>query len=180
MILQCKEPTVSNPLVNYLTLACTGTGQATFYNSRQDQEKALEEAHLEMLQSSRRIYALTAALPVNDRSRQLILQNLLGTGRLVEDVLLEGQVIGLVVSDMQFNRVLNLFGDLRTKKVNNHRVRRLGQYIWQQVDAYRAIKYAPKVRAVLRHCHIGEGTDPARAELHRWLFGKIKKPEQIQ
>jgi hypothetical protein len=168
-----------NDLVNYLTMACTGTGQATFYNSRQDQDQAMQNAHMAVLQNNRRVYVLSAALPINDHSRQLILENLLRSGRLVEDAELEAQVIGFVVSDMQFNRLLNLFGKLRRQKVNNNRVRRFGRLLWKQVDAYRAIKYAPKVRAILRHCHIHEGSDPVRAEIHRWLFGKITAAEQI-
>jgi hypothetical protein len=170
---------MSNKVVNYLTLACTGTGQATFYNSREDQEKALEQAHLEILQGDRRTYALSAVLPINDKSKQLILRNLLATGKLAEDSALEGHVVGMVVGDLQFNRVLNLYMELREKKVNCKRVRNLGRLIWDQVDAYRAIKYAPKVRTVLRHCHIAEGTDPVRAEIHKWLFGKVKKVEDV-
>src|SRR5262249_10543071 len=64
-----REDAVTNALADYLTLACTGTGQATFYNAAEDQERALEAAHAELLRTDRRIYGLTAALPVNDRSR---------------------------------------------------------------------------------------------------------------
>ena len=39
---------MTNMLVDYLTLACTGTGRATFYNSAEDQEQALEAAHAEL------------------------------------------------------------------------------------------------------------------------------------
>lgn len=170
---------MSNPLVKYLSMACTGTGQATFYNTRKDQEALLTETHLQMLASNRRLYALSAALPINDRSKQLILENLLSSGKLAEDSSLEGNVMGMVVGDMQFNRILNLFVGLRDKKVNNSRTRSLGRLIWGQVDAYRAIKYASKIRSLLRHCHIGEGTDPVRAEIHKWIFGKITKVEDI-
>lgn len=167
-------------LVDYLTISCTGTGQATFYNSRADQEKALNDAHGEMLRSNRRLYALSALLPVNDRSKQIIVQNLLGSGKMVENSTLEGHVIGFIMSEMQFNRILNLFIDLRERKVNNKRVRNMGNLIWTQVDAFRAIKYAGKIRVVLRHCHIPEGSDPVKAEIHKWLFNKIKKADDIK
>jgi hypothetical protein len=39
------EDAVSNALVEYLTLASTSTGQATFYNTVEDQDQALEIAH---------------------------------------------------------------------------------------------------------------------------------------
>jgi hypothetical protein len=87
---------VTNALVDYLTLACTGTGQATFYNAAEDQERALEAAHAGLLRSDRRVYGLTAALPINDRSRQLVLRNLLGSGKGCTDSRLEGQIVGMV------------------------------------------------------------------------------------
>jgi hypothetical protein len=170
---------VTNALVDYLTLACTGTGQATFYNAAEDQERALEAAHAELLRSDRRVYGLTAALPINDRSRQLVLRNLLGSGKGCTDSRLEGQIVGMVAGELPFNRVLNLLGELRERKVNNARTRGLGRRVWGQVDAYRAIKYRDKVRAVLRHCHIPEGDDPARAELHRWVFGKLSRADEV-
>src|SRR3954447_25191522 len=173
-----REDAVTNALVDYLTLACTGTGQATFYNAADDQERALEAAHAELLKSDRRVYGLTAALPVNDRSRQLVLRNLLGSGKGCTDSHLEGQIVGMVAGELPFNRVLNLLGELKERKVNNARTRKLGRRVWGQVDAYRAIKYRDKVRAVLRHCHIPEGDDPARAELHRWVFGKVTRADE--
>lgn len=164
-----------NTLSEFLTVACASTGQATFYNTRQDQQKLLADTHAALLQQDRRIYALSGALPITDKSRQLILENLLQTGAHCTDSVLESHVIQMVADDMQFNRILNLFVELREKKVNNARTRRFGALIWAMVDEYRAIKYRSKIRTVLRHCHIPEGTDPARAELHNWIFGANTK-----
>lgn len=166
---------MTSALVDYLTMACAGTGQATFYNTRDEQAKALEGVHGELLRENRRIYALSAALPITDRSRQMVLENLLNTGSMCEDGALEGHVVSMVASDMQFNRLLNLFVSLRQKKVNNRRTRKFGELIWSQVDAFRAIKYRDKLRTLLRHCHISEGSDPVQAELHRWIFGPSAK-----
>ena len=68
---------MSNALVDYLTMACAGTGQSSFYNTRDEQEAALANAHGDLMRENRRFYALSAALPVNDRSRQMVLENLL-------------------------------------------------------------------------------------------------------
>lgn len=162
-------------LVDYLTMVCSGTGQSTFYNSKADQERALACVHTDMLGSNRRLYALSAALPITDKSRQLILKNLLSSGSLCEDPLLEGHVISMTVGDLQFNRVLNMFMDLREAKTNNSRTRRLGKLIWKMVDEFRAIKYRDKIRTVLRHCHIAEDKDPVKAEIHQWIFGPYHK-----
>lgn len=168
-----------NPLVSYLMTACSSTGQATFYNSKKDQDEALQAIHANMLQFDRRLYVLSAALPITDRSKQLVLNNILSTGAHCQNSKLEGQAISMVISDMQFNRVLNMYMDLIAKKTNNSRTRSLGRIIWAQVDAFRAIKYRPKIRKILRHAHIAEGADPERVELYKWVSGKIKDPALI-
>ncbi len=172
---------MANALVQYLTVACTGTGQATFYNTKGDQESALALVHNGLLWEDRRRYALSAALPLTDRSKQLVLENLLATGAETTDPALEAHILRFVVEMLPFNRVLNLFATLRQKKVNNARTRRLGRLLWEQfADDYRVIKYRDKFRTLLRHCHIPEGDDPARAELHQWIFGKITRPQNVQ
>lgn len=168
-----------NPLSQFLMTACSSTGQATFYNTSKEQDKALEDAHKNMLSYNRRLYVLAAALPITDRSKQLVLDNLLNTGANCVDGKLEAQVISMVVSEMQFNRTLNLYMTLVAKKTNNSRTRSLGRLLWEQVDAFRAIKYRSKIRRLLRHAHVAEGTDPARVELYKWVSGKITKSSEI-
>lgn len=170
-----------NLLLEYLSFACTGTGQATFYNTKQEQEAALSRLHTAALAENRRIYALSALLPVNDRSKQLVLLNLLIAGRQRQDAELEWQIIQAVAQTLPFNRILNLFVEMQQLGVNNARTRRLGKWLWNRYgDAYRAIKYRSKFRALLRHCHIPEGSNPSIAELHRWLFGKLSQADQVQ
>lgn len=168
-----------NPLSTFLMNACSNTGQATFYNAKKDQDSVLQKVHTDMLTFNRRLYVLAAALPITDRSKQLVLDNLLSTGSHCVDSRLEGQVISMVVADMQFNRMLNMYMGLVEKKTNNSRTRSLGRILWEQVDAFRAIKYRGKVRKLLRHAHIAEGTDPARVELYKWVSGKIADPAAI-
>lgn len=167
-------------LLEYLSFACTGTGQATFYNAKQEQEAALARLHSAALADNRRIYALSALLPISDRSKQLILLNLLISGRQTQNADKEWQVIQAVAQTLPFNRLLNLFAEIQQLGVNNARTRRLGKWLWHRYgDAYRAIKYRAKFRAVLRHCHIPEGDNPTKAELHRWIFGKLDKAEPV-
>ena len=171
----------NNRLVEYLATACTNTGQATFYNTRAEQAAALAALHAEILASDRRVYALSAALPINDRNRQLVLQNLLATGRDVTDRELENLVVAHVTRELPFNRALNLLVDLCRAKVNNARLRRVCRLLWNQyADAYRVIKYRTKFRTLLRHCHISEGDEPRRAELHRWLFGRLRDAAAVR
>jgi len=168
-------------LLEYLSFACTGTGQATFYNSNQEQEAVLAQLHNAALAENRRIYGLSALLPINDRSKQLILLNLLISGRQTQDVAGEWLLIQAIAQTLPFNRLLNLFKEIQQLGVNNARTRRLGKWLWHRYsDAYRVIKYRAKFRAVLRHCHVPEGDNPAKAELHRWVFGKLTKAEAVQ
>lgn len=167
-------------LVDYLNMVCSGTGQSTFYNTREEQEHALLNTHMTMFMDNRRLYLLSAALPITDKSRQIILKNILSNGKDCKDSVLESNVINMAVEDLQFNRVLNMFMDLREQKVNNSRTRKLGKLIWEMVDEFRAIKYRDKVRVVLRHCHIPEGTNPTKAEIHRWIFGPYHKRQRAE
>lgn len=167
-------------LVDYLTVACTGTSQSTFYNSSSDQRRAIDNTHTSMLVDDRRTYVLSAALPITDHSKQLVIKNLLRTGAHCTDQELEGHVISMIAGEIQFNRLLNLFSDLHKERCNNRRTRRLGRLVWDMVDEFRAIKYRSKVRKLLRHCHIPEGDDPAKAEIHRWIYGAKLVPTDIQ
>lgn len=170
-----------NLLLEYLSFACTGTGQATYYNTKQEQEAALSQLHNTALAENRKIYALSALLPVNDRSKQLVLLNLLISGRQRQDPELEWQLIQAVTQALPFNRILNLFLEMQQLGVNNARTRRLGKWLWNRYgDAYRVIKYRSKFRSLLRHCHIREGNNPVKAELHRWVFGKLAIAEEVQ
>lgn len=170
-----------NLLLEYISFACTGTGQATYYNTKQEQEAALSQLHNTALAENRRIYALSALLPVNDRTKQLVLLNLLISGRQRQDAELEWQLIQTVAQAMPFNRLLNLFVEMQQLGANNSRIRRLGKWLWNRYgDAYRVIKYRAKFRTVLRHCHIPEGSNQAKAELHRWVFGKLHLAQEVQ
>jgi len=175
-------------LVQFLNIACTGTGQKTFYNAKRDQEAALNQIHSRLMAEDRRIYSLTVGFPVNDKNRQLVCENLLATAREATDLDLEDHVIAFVMEQIQFNRVLNMLCDLVDKKVNNSRTRKIMQFVWAQlIDEYRAIKYRDKIRRLLRHAHIPERCSRIEgsradimAEVHRWIYGKIKRPSQVE
>ena len=171
----------TNRLVEYLATACTSTGQATFYNTREEQAAALAGLHLDVLAEDRRAYALSAALPINDRNRQEIVFNLIANGRDTTNLELENRIVEYVTRELPLNRALKLLVRLCHAKVNNARLRRICRAFWaEHGDAYRAVKYRTKFRALLRHCHIGEGTDPARAEVHRWIFGRLRNADDVQ
>ena len=106
-----------NVLLEYLSFACIGTGQATFYNTKQEQEAALSRLHTAALAENRRIYALSALLPVNDRSKQIVLLNLLIAGRQRQDAELEWQLIQAIAQILPFNRILNLFLEIQQRSV---------------------------------------------------------------
>lgn len=68
-------------LVEFIEVASTNIGKATFYNTKRDQVAQLMELHIKLLVGDRRYYSLMGLLPINDYSKTMILGGLLGTGK---------------------------------------------------------------------------------------------------
>ena len=178
-------------LVQFLEVACTNIGQATFYNTENEQLAQLMTLHATLLLSNRRYYSLTGLLPINDFSKTMILRGLLATGknRPNEDENLEWTLIKVIADELPIARLLRFFvdniaennADTGGKRLNSARVRRLGQRIWDKANAYQVIKYRDKYKTIIRHCRLKPGNSRGedKLELQNWLFGKIKKPEQV-
>lgn len=186
-----KENNSHTGLVQFLEVACTNIGQATFYNTENEQLAQLMTLHATLLLSNRRYYSLMGLLPINDFSKTMILRGLLATGRSRPQVdeKLEWTLIKAIADDLPITRLLRFFVDNITennadtggKKLNNARVRRLGQRIWDKANAYQVIKYRDKYKTIIRHCRLKPGSSQGeeKLELQNWLFGKLKKPEQV-
>ena len=179
-------------LIDFIEVASTNIGQATFYNRKSSQIAQLMELHIKLLIKARRYYSLVGLLPINDYSKTKILGGLLGTGnqRLKVDEQLEWLLIKAIADELPLTRLLRFFvediahnnAETGTKRLNNARVRRLGQRIWDKANAYQVIKYQHKYKTIIRHCRIKPGSSRGeeKLELQNWLFGKLKKPEEVK
>ena len=141
---------------DFIDAATVGTGQATFYNSKEEQRQFVEAAHQDLLNLDRDLYAMVASLPgVNDFSRQMAVINLLANKRAdcqsVADY--EQAVVNRIVRELPTQRMLKLFIMIRKAKLNSSAIKRL--ILTELLNAERlefwAVKYRSKLRTVLTH-----------------------------
>lgn len=140
----------------FLDTAATATARATFYNTRAEQEAATESVHADLFALDRGIYTLALLLPgVTDFSRQL------GTVRLLRSAQTEGWLspeqeggaTRALLRQLPPQRMLKLFGMLRTERVNNARTRRLilSTLLGTNSLEFWAVKYRRKLATALIH-----------------------------
>ncbi len=150
---------VHKAVTSFLDAAAVATGQKTFYNSKEEQEKALVAVHAALATVDRGLYAALLCLPgVTDLSRQKGLAYLLDTPR-PEDTefllnqLQENNAVALLARDMPPQRLFKMFGQFREKKINNRRTRRLilSSILGNARLPLWSVKYREKLRVALRH-----------------------------
>jgi len=141
----------------FIDAAATGTSRATFYNTREEQEAAAEAAHRELFAVDRGIYAASLALPgLTDHARQMGILRLLCSPR--EDqpwmpVETETHAIHTTVEQLPTQRMLKLFGKMRSSRINNARTRRLilSQLLGAKSFEFWVVKYRRKIASALTH-----------------------------
>jgi hypothetical protein len=111
----------------FLDSAGTATNRATHYNTKEEQQEAVNKIHQDLFEIDRGFYAMCLLLPVTDYTRQL------GLGKLLdnpydESILSQSQenkILVWLTERIPPHRLLNLYAALRRKKVNNSRTRKL-------------------------------------------------------
>ena len=151
------EVLVLDSLFGFMDVATTMTSRATFYNTKDEQRKALETIHNRLFQIERSIYAASLMLPgMNDYSKQIGIKNLLMNKRQIDELLTNEQERALVekiITSMPVHRMLNLFIMLREQRINNARTRKI---ILRSVLNGRnlelwSVRYRKKMVLVLEH-----------------------------
>ncbi|UCF32897.1 MAG: VWA domain-containing protein [Phycisphaerales bacterium] len=141
----------------FLDAAGTATARPTFYNTADKQRQAMDRLHEDLSALDRGIYAAALLLPgITDHTRQLGLQRLVSTPRNRPAVLSEMQekaVLRCICADLPPQRMLNVFADLRTARVNNARTRKLilGVLLGDKRLEFWSVKYRRKLAAALQH-----------------------------
>jgi len=141
---------------SFLDSAATATGRGTFYNSREEQAAAIEIAHRDLFDINRDVYTATLLLPgVTDFSRQIGVRRLLQSTRDGGILPAEFEVAAIthLVRGLPTQRMLKLFGMLRSNRVNNARTRRLilSEVLGADGLEFWAVKYREKLRIALTH-----------------------------
>jgi len=142
---------------SFLDAAGTAMGRATFYNTQEEQEQALDVLHSELFAVDRGIYAAALLLPgLTDYTRQLGAVRLLANRRTDGSVLSPQQemmVLEYLINHLPPQRMFKTFELLREGRVNNARTRRL---ILRKILADKrleqwAVKYRRKAARALEH-----------------------------
>ncbi len=166
---------------DFIDIASTATGRATFYNTQAEQRKMILDAHEIMFLFDRGIYSLSLTLPgMTDYSRQLGLILLLKYPRLTGEVLTdtqEKQVIHHLMNKLPIQRRLKLFESLVTFRINNARTRKLilRSILNSSKLEWWAVKYRRKIATALEHAWGKRQTSIIRSILakdHVWRSTK--------
>ena len=155
---QARYGEVGRLLCHFLDVTATATARGSFYNSKAELQKATDEVHQAVFELDRGVYGVLLALPgVLDHSKQKGIKTLLGQPSNGHRSLLtlpqETQVITRLTDSLPMQRVLKLFGSLKTERVNNARTRRLILHTILSAPnlEWLAVKYRRKVATALSH-----------------------------
>lgn len=187
----------------FLDTAATATARATFYNTRAEQEAAIESVHRELFELDRGVYAACLMLPgLTDFSRQHGLTRLLSSAQASAGWMTapqESAVLRGLLRSLPPQRMLKTFGMLRKGRVNNGRTRRLMLSAVLGTDKleFWSVKYRRKLETALVHAWgrrmasimrailakpVAERTDReqqiVRQQLGRFVTGEIARVEQ--
>ena len=155
---EAKRELIPRSFSIFLDSAVTATGRGTFYNSRKEQEAAVESAHHDLFEVDRDIYTAALLLPgVTDFSRQIGVRRLLQAGSRTDIGLIPGEyelvLVRRLIRELPVQRMLKLFGMLRSERINNSRTRRL--ILSELLDSdhleFWTVKYRMKLRVALTH-----------------------------
>ncbi|TWT35066.1 hypothetical protein KOR42_52350 [Thalassoglobus neptunius] len=169
----------------FLDTAATATSRATFYNTRAEQEAAIESVHRELFELDRGVYAASLMLPgLTDFSRQIGAVRLLRSTRTGESwmtVPQEATVLHSLLQALPPQRMLKMFGMLRTQRINNARTRRLILSTVLGADnlEFWAVKYRRKLETALVHAWGRRTASILRAVLAKPIDDRTEKERQI-
>ena len=161
-------------LAMFINACFACTGQAEYYADSRGQDVAISFLHEYILGNYRRLYARTLAAGINHYNQSLIVTNLLAAGspRREGDRAEEGSLISETLRRLPASRAWRVLAALRDRRVNNRRTRAIvREFIELRRDlSLDALKYRPRVRAVVRHAHTRL---PGEAPL--FLFGNTRR-----
>lgn len=153
-----SERTIVETFLSFIDVANTATDRATFYNTKGEQRKAVADLHKSLYSIDRGVYGACLLLDgVTDYTRIVGIENLLEgkENREVSTISLETEsnMIVYLLSTLPVQRMLKVFLDLKEKRVNNARTRKiiLMSILNSPSLPYWSVKYRSKIASVLEH-----------------------------
>lgn len=178
LTLKDKEPkklTKHQKVLNFISSAFTATAQKEFYNTKEEQREAILSAHQPLLEDFREFYALLLLSNINDLNKQIVIYNLLRTGRKIPagHKKSENEIIFQCLNRMPIQRAYKTFKMLRHLKINNSRTRWLAKKFLGSREniVLEAVKYKNTIKEMVVHNHLYE----KKSEVFDFLFDKKEK-----
>ncbi len=169
----------------FMDTAMTATARGTFYNSRAEQQAAVESVHETLFEMDRGVYTAALMLPgLTDFSRQIGAVRLLRSARCSDGLLSpeqEATAMRRLLQALPPQRMLKMFGMLRNQRVNNARTRRLILSTLLGADnlEFWAVKYRRKLATALVHAWGRRTASILRAVLAKPADDRTDKERQI-
>jgi len=155
-----SEDVITKTFLKFVDVANTSTDRATFYNTKDEQAKSSNSIHQQLYSINRGIYAVSLMLDgITDNSKMVGIQNLLGSAELTDrdrsllPIDKETEVIAYLLTQLPVQRMLNLYADLKTNRINNSRTRRIIMLSILNSGnlEYWSVKYRNKVKDAIEH-----------------------------
>jgi len=147
-------------ICKFIDAAQTATGRSSFYNTKEEQDKAMQDIHRDLFVLDRGLYSLCLLLPgLLDQTKRHGLGMLLdnppvGTESSLVDPTVESRIIAKLSNTLPPQRLLKMFEQFRRERVNNSRTKRLilrSILCSENFGDFWAIKYRYKLRRALEH-----------------------------
>ncbi len=160
-------------LLEFISSCFSATGQGEFYNTPDEQREAIFAVHKPMMAKYREFYALLLVSSINDFNKQVIIYNLLKSGKGINgnQKWTENELVYQCLNSMTPPRAYRTLAMLARMRVNNSRTRWLVEkFLGSRRDiAFDAVKYRNLIKRILEHTHIH--TD---SEVFDFMFGKVR------
>ncbi len=168
-----KIEKLAQSALSLINLIGVDTSRDTHYQKKDDMEKVRQTLHRDVFSIDRGIYGCLFCLPgtIDFASQGAVKALLLNPWRENTKSCLpiefENQIIGKLLSDIQVNKVLNMFVELTEKKVNNARTRRIMLSFVFGSPSFElwSVKYRSKLKSIITHCWGLRGRNIVRAIL---------------
>lgn len=169
--------TKQRKILDFVSGAFTATAQTEFYNTKEEQRDGILAAHQPVLDDFREFYALVLLSNINDLNKQIIIYNLLRSGKEIDSDVKrkENELIYQALKAMPPQRAYKTFKMLRHLKVNNARTRWLAEkFLSSRPNIhFEVVKYKKTIKELVVHNHVFVED----SEVFDFLFDKKKEFE---
>lgn len=169
----------------FIDVTGTATARSTFYNTKEEQQKAVLATHKKLFEIDRGIYGISLLLGTTDYSVQMGLGYLLDNPRSGQAFLNaehEAKLIVYLAGKLPPQRMLKLYGEFRRERINNKRTRKLilRSILGSKSLEFWAVKYRQKLKSAIEHAWGKRTTGIIRSILAKSLHGSTLSTKETR